>query len=476
MKLPYTRFSAVVVASLSMFFSPSASAEAQDQSDLDQAPPSISVHSFKVIPIDFQHVDMQMEFDIPNKKATGKSRIEFYADEDGNPFFSFVPKATSVKLNGENLGPEGIELVDSPAKTKLNVLTRAVARRTSNVLELTWEIPAKAVTFTAGGARMVWSMSDLTEAHEFLDQYAPSNMEFDQFSMDFTFSLIGATRGHEVFANGKVEDQPGDTWKISFPNYFTTSSFYFHVTDKSLKVEKDTFQGINGPIPVTVYSEWGSVSSAMTKTKETMKELETTYGPYAHDSMIVFLTSGLGGGMEHCGATITSSWALTHEITHSWFARGVMPSGGNSGWIDEAIASWRDNGYPKKAQSTTASPVNLAAFSPYKHSTTEAAYSKGATLLAGIDHLFTNGLKVVLREIFAEKRQRTITTPEFEKMLNRFGGKDVGDYFKRFVYNEGHAIPEPQDHTHLTNLLPQLEYHPVHHPRPYTQAEIEQIR
>jgi hypothetical protein len=63
--------------------------------------------------------------------------------------------------------------------------------------------------------------------------------------------------------------------------------------------------------------------------------------------------------MEYCGATMTDPGALGHELTHSWFARGVMPANGNTGWIDEAVASWRDDGYPRASRAPNRSAVNL---------------------------------------------------------------------------------------------------------------------
>ena len=78
-----------------------------------------------------------------------------------------------------------------------------------------------------------------------------------------------------------------------------------------------------------------------------MRELEQTYGPYPHEALLIYCTGNISGGMEYAGATMTSLEALGHEITHSWFARGVMPANGNAGWIDEAIARWRDRGYPR---------------------------------------------------------------------------------------------------------------------------------
>ena len=82
------------------------------------------------------------------------------------------------------------------------------------------------------------------------------------------------------------------------------------------------------------------------------------------------------GGMEHCGATITSMSALAHEITHSWFARGVMPANGNAGWIDEGTARWRDRGYPTAKGFSVRQPVNLSNYSLSKDTRLEFPTNK----------------------------------------------------------------------------------------------------
>ena len=77
--------------------------------------------------------------------------------------------------------------------------------------------------------------------------------------------------------------------------------------------------------------------------------------------------------MEYPGATATSLRSLGHEMFHSYFAKGVIPADGNSGWMDEGLASWRDKGYQ-----TLTHPgydmFNLGAHSPYKRNTDKNSY------------------------------------------------------------------------------------------------------
>ena len=141
---------------------------------------------------------------------------------------------------------------------------------------------------------------------------------------------------------------------------------YFHISEKGrFAIERSVYKGLEKDIPVVSYTEKRKTAQeAMQRTLEFLAELEADYGAYTHDSMTVYIAGK--GGMEHCGATITSMSALGHEITHSWFARGVMPANGNAGWIDEGTARWRDNGYPTAKGFTTRTPVNLSSYSPFK--------------------------------------------------------------------------------------------------------------
>ena len=90
-------------------------------------------------------------------------------------------------------------------------------------------------------------------------------------------------------------------------------------------------------VPITLYGEDPEkVKTAMATTLATMAELERDFGPYMHPRFLAHITNDADGGMEYAGAARTSLKALKHELTHSWFGRGVHAANGKSGWIDEA--------------------------------------------------------------------------------------------------------------------------------------------
>ena len=59
------------------------------------------------------------------------------------------------------------------------------------------------MSFTKEAARVGFFMTDLRiGGRGFLEQYAPANFEFDQLKYNFTITVTGTDKEHEVFANG----------------------------------------------------------------------------------------------------------------------------------------------------------------------------------------------------------------------------------------------------------------------------------
>jgi hypothetical protein len=235
-------------------------------------------------------------------------------------------------------------------------------------------------------------------------------------------------------------------WRVSFPDYFNCSSCYLHLTDRPVSVREAAFAGAEREIRFTAYGERVTdLEQALEEADAVMRELEETYGPYAHESLLVYCTGAPDGGMEYAGATMTSLPALDHEITHSWFARGVMPANGNAGWIDEAIARWRDDGYPRATSAPARPRVNLAGFSPYRRHTPSNSYAMGSRLLSELDLLFSpEGLRPLLARLFRERRRQVITTPFFQSFLEEQTGATLAPMFNRYVYGkteDGEAHP-----------------------------------
>jgi aminopeptidase N len=245
-----------------------------------------------------------------------------------------------------------------------------------------------------------------------------------------------------------VKWEAQDLVQIEYPEYFTVNSLYFHTTPKeSVDLLSGSFKSVDGrEIPVEIYTaKSGSSSSTLNElqriTLSVLKELESDYGAFPHPSVTIYNAnlSSMGlGGMEYAGATVTNRGALAHELFHSYFARGVTPANGNAGWIDESLASWRDNRY-QRLQSLSGSS-RMAAHEYYTRATDTAAYSFGARFMAFLDGKFAakGGLKPFMNKLLEKRLFSPLFTEDFVKEMEAFYGEDLTAIFSKYIYNRSH--------------------------------------
>jgi hypothetical protein len=218
-----------------------------------------------------------------------------------------------------------------------------------------------------------------------------------------------------------------------------------------------SYKSISGrEIPMTVYSPWKRRTIKFKpEALRVIAELEKDYGPWAHPSFVAYGTMVGTGGMEHSGATATSFGALDHEMLHSYFAKGVMPANGNSGWIDEAIASWRDKGYQRNP-TTGFLGSDLGGQSIYKRNTDKRAYALGNAFMAYLDYRLQDmgGLKAFLRGYFQTYKHQVITEQHFKNNLEFFSGLNLDKEFDTYIWGQNveneHLLEENPHHSNLS--------------------------
>ena len=272
----------------------------------------------------------------------------------------------------------------------------------------------------------------------FVEQYAPANFEFDQLKYTFNVKVIGTDKKHLVFANGDITENSKNDYSIDFPDYFTTSSLYFHISEEGrFEVIEDSYQGLEKTIPLKAYSTSKTTSQkAIDNAKEILAELEADYGPYAHKAMLMYIAGS--GGMEYCGATMTSMSALGHEITTLGLQEASCQQMVTRAGIDEGTARWRDRGYPTAKGFSKRTPINLSSYSPFQRHTPRIAYAEGSKLLSELDYMFrdTNTVKVILREFYTRYKNQTVTISDFKKVIEDESGVNMDDIFGRYVFGK----------------------------------------
>ena len=121
-----------------------------------------------------------------------------------------------------------------------------------------------------------------------------------------------------------------------------------------------------------------------------------------------------------------------------------MPANGNAGWMDEAIAKWRDNKYPL-TQKLYFESTTLAGKSVWTRSTDRMAYTEGSAFLSWIAfRMNENGLdlKVFLKDYFEQYKYSSVTTKLFEQKLSEASKMDLTQDFLKYIYGKKSTTDE----------------------------------
>lgn len=427
------------------------------ENDKQHTPKSFDFKNGKAVFADFTEANYFITYDLTQKKASVKAEIALETAEEGYPIFDSVEAPISIKLDGQVVTADATKTPGN--ETTLRVVNKSIK---AGEHKLVIEVPlSKLVEFSSSGVKSAFWTSDLSD-RRYLETYMPANFEFDQVQMNFHIKYIGAKNKQVLYTNGVMTEEE-DGYKVSYPSYYTASSIFFHTVPQGATNElRFTLKSIDGrEIPAVVYfsnSSWGaSLEKLKTKTTDVFNELESDYGPFPHPSITV-LQAG-SGGMEYCGATMTDFSALGHELFHSYFARGVMPANGNAGWIDEALASWRDEGY--LTVSTLSGTSGMSSHAYYTRTTDRAAYSFGERFMRMMDGKLSTkgGLKPFMRHMVDKKVFTPFFIEEFIKEMSDFYGTSVEEDFKRYTFgnNDDFNLEKSNSKVHRKMSLEELQ-------------------
>ena len=430
----------------------------------------ISRNNITHAPMNIIAQELSITFNATAQTITGHSLLSFKLRNSGRPYFELQGTISNVKVDQVSSGVTAITDPDGQNQSYWSV-NKELSSDTIHEVEFDYSIPASRVTFTGGGVRFLTDMTDLSG--KFFEYWGPCGFEGDAFAMKLKLNVINGSSSHKLYTNGTVTNSGATSWQIEFPDYYSKSSFYIHLTNQSLPSKSFTYKGIAKDIPVTVYGVTQAlVDTAASQLPGLFKELEGDYGAYPHEKFLAYMNDR-SGGMEYVGATITSVASLDHELLHSWFARSVIPADGRSGWIDEAMASWRDYGYQRATKTLARSATNLANYSPFRKTTPSNSYVDGRGLFAELDYEFSKlgGLKPVMKALAVKYKNNIITNEEFWNFLETYSGQDLTSFQTRYVMGNKTSTTGSAK---VEGIFSPMEV--SKHPTPLTEAEILKLR
>lgn len=430
---------------------------------LDQAPPAFLYKDAKAVFVDFKSADYEILHNVETKTSTVHSVIKFQATDSGYPIFDLVHNPSEVEIDGV---PSNAEITMDPDKESTLRILQTQVEPGEHELRISHVLTNNVVYKDNVVASGFWT-SDLTD-RRYLEQYLPTNLEFDQYKMNIKVSVEGSSVTHLLKTNGKVAKISENSFEVEYPSFYTASSMYFHLfPEKSFSNNVQFYYpSIDGRmIPVDIYTSY-DIAPFVTTVKNVLAELENDYGPFPHDQLIVY-GNAPSGGMEYSGATATALGAVGHELFHSYHARCLMPANGNAGWMDEAIARWRDNKYPLSEKLFFES-TKLAGHSVWTRKTDRMAYTEGSAFLSWVAYRMNEkglSFKTFLREYFEKYKKTTVTTPLFQRELTEASGLNLSPDFDKYIYGKGSSFNKS-----MKRIVAEDPNHPQ-----YTQDELTRL-
>ncbi|TDE17343.1 hypothetical protein [Dyadobacter psychrotolerans] len=429
------------------------------------APPATLNSGMMCVPIDISHIEANMVFDLSNHTAKGDAFIKYLTGSvSGCPIFDLRQTITEI-FEDDSLVATPLNKIFTAdfgggANAGMKVLKQTLPANSAHKLRLKYNIGIPDAS-TAGsyqphvdftGNRLVFNFgfTDLG-AGRYLESFAPANLVYDQYSIEINVRLVNSTVSHSVITNGIVTSLGFNNWKISFPTTSTALSTLLEIRPAdTLTCQSDTVLLPVSGQTVTI-TAWKPATSALdlatqlAAVKSRLIGNENNFGPYSHGNRFtVFLNTG---GMEYDGATTTSPGSLSHEVFHSWWARGIKPSSQPDAWWDEAWTTYYDGGggnlsFPFNFANA---PVELCPRNPWIRITAPGSYDAGNTFWKGISALIGNiALRSLMKSFYVKYKSTLVSTTQIESyLLAKSGNATIVDAFHKFIYGIGDPVSTP---------------------------------
>jgi len=234
----------------------------------------------------------------------------------------------------------------------------------------------------------------------------------------------------------------------------------------------DTYNGINGTVPILIYttqSYASKVSSSFSNLKDILAGFEQYFGPYMWDRVGYVAVPFNSGAMEHAtniaypqvciDGTHTYESLYAHELSHHWFGDLITTASEEEMWINEGWASFAEafyneflyghSEYLSYISNEHAKALKDGAYDdggwfaldsvPKNVTYGTTSYNKGASVVHTLryymgDSLFFSSVKQMLQEHAWE----TVSSQQMKTYLSQYSGIDLSDFFKAWVETPGH--------------------------------------
>ncbi len=392
--------------------------------------------------IDIKDIMVIFDYYPDSHYVDASARVEFFMRPgESRPVIHFDPAirhntVSALSINGEQLN------VSSTADVRILEYTdttqdalefqRDLATGVLHRLEISYRLPLSELY-----PRFSTEVNDL-EGRGNEEIFPTINAPHELARHRLTFRVHGS-RAFRCIGSGhvlKTGDGPQE-WVLDTEREVASYTLMFVlVPEDDTVLEERNIAGVD--VRVLAFAGGASVSEAFARLDPWLTELQANLGPFPMPRGISLFLVSSGGGMEYFGGTITSLWAMEHEVFHMYYGCSAVMSTYRDSWMDEAINMWysysRDPSFP---------PINsdyrsniVSGRSPVAVGFDRRAYDEGARMMEAVARELGGRAAMIgfLRYVNQLKQFMPFTTWDFLNFLEDYSGLDMRDRFNNWLF------------------------------------------
>jgi len=392
--------------------------------------------------IDIKDIMVTFDYYPESHYADASARVEFFMRPgQSRPVIHFDPAirnntVSTLSLNGEQLN------ISSTADVRI----LEYEDTTQDALEFQRDLPAGVLH----GLEIVYCLplpelyprfstevNDL-EGRGNEEIFPTINSPHELARHRLTFRVHGS-RAFRCIGSGqmiKTGDAPQE-WVLDTEREIASYTLMFVlVPEEDTVLEERNIAGVD--VRILAFIGGASVSEAFDRLDPWLTELQANLGPFPMPRGISLFLVSSGGGMEYFGGTITSLWAMEHEVFHMYYGCSTVMATYRDSWMDEAINMWysysRDPSFPPISSDYRSNIVSGR--SPVAVGFDRRAYDEGARMMEAVARELGGRAAMIafLRYVHQLKQFNPFTTWDFLDFLEVYSGVDIRGQFNEWLF------------------------------------------
>jgi aminopeptidase N len=423
----------------------------------------LAAHASDLRSVDVEHYAVTLEVDVEHRAVRGVEQIRFAAAVGSRVTLAVDSGALEIDAVRE----AGLERAFAKRGAQVFVELPAATERARSIEIRYHGSPPRGVKFLPQSAQVSTAFAT--------SQWLPCvDSPDERATLDLT---LVAPHGSEVAASGRLlgsEDTPAGLvtrWSLEQPApsyvYGFALGIFVDVQDTSGRV------ALRYLAPRSFAAH--DVERIFADTRDMLEFFESKAGvSYPHSTYTQVLLEQ-GAGQEMAAMSVmgtkygtgvledpTNVWLGAHELAHQWWGNGVTNASWQHFWLNEGLATFMTaaylehrfgrDAYSEQIDAARAKYESLAAagkdhvlvFDDWSSPTADdrsIVYDKGAYVLHRLrqeigDDAFWTGL----RRYTESNWGRSVTTPDFQLAMEQAARRDLGEFFRRWVYSEPSGV------------------------------------